>query len=171
MNVGLLAAVWALVVLDCALMGYRLAMGRSRLLDKRRDHQLASIRAGLVGLVPLALVTGVAVVLVDRAGGGATDTVNAAMGRFVVVGGAYAAVILAASALCALPSVTVRAAASVAIFGPLTLLRPLVVVVTVAAAVGPHPPGWLLVIGAAIVVPGVAIEPLLDRRVARSLLG
>ncbi len=170
MNLTLVAAVWALVILDCSLMGYRLAMGRSRLLDKRRYHQRASIAAGLLGFVPLAFVTAVARVLAYRAGPESVDQLNDAMARFVLVGGSYAAVILVASALCALPSVTVRTAASVMIFGPLTLLRPLVVVVTVAAAVGAAPPTWLAVVGLAIAVPGVAIEPVLDRRIARTLV-
>ncbi len=49
MNGRALAAFWILVSLDCSLMGYRLAMGRSALLDKRRYHQRRSLRAAAVG--------------------------------------------------------------------------------------------------------------------------
>ena len=170
MNAGLTLSVWALVALDCALMGYRLAMGQSALLDKRRRHQRASIGAGLASIVPLATVTAMAALLASQAGDGATEELNAAMGRFVMMGGAYAAVILAASALCLIPSYTVRAAASVVIFGPLTLLRPLVVVVTVAVAVGPGAAPWLVAVGLLVAIPGVTIEPVLDRRIARELV-
>ena len=170
MNPWLVSAVWALVVLDCALMGYRLAMGRSALLDKRRAHVRASVRAGLAGLVPLSLVTAVAVVLVERGGASTAAAFDDAMVRFVVVGGAYAALILGASALCAIPSVVVRTAASVVIFGPLTLLRPAVVVLTVAVAVGPDPSAALVAVGLLVAVPGVAIEPLADRRIAAGLV-
>ena len=170
MNAGLVSVVWALVALDCALMGYRLSMGRSRLLDKRRLHQRASVRAGMLALPGLAAVTVVAVAAVAQAGGSAGADLDAAMVRFIVVGGVYAALILGAAATCVLPSVTVRAAASVVIFGPLTLLRPFVVVLAVGAALGPHPPAWLMAVGLLVAVPGLLIEPVLDRRVARSLL-
>lgn len=170
MNPALVGGVWILVTLDCALMGYRLAMGRIAVLDKRRHHQLAAVRGALLGQAPLAFVTLIAVALTRRGGAAVAADFDQAMIRFLVVGGSYAALILGASALCALPSVTVRAAASVVIFGPLTLLRPLVVVATVAVSLGPDAPTDLLVIGLLVVVPGVAIEPLLDRRIARRQL-
>jgi len=168
-NPALVAAVWALVTLDCGLIGYRLAMGRMAILDKRRYHQRATVRAGLAGQAPLAVVTLLAVFLCwhHPATGRAFD---GAMRRFLVVGGAYAALILATSALCGFRSVTLRTISSVVVFGPLTLLRPVVVVATVVFAVGPHPTPALVVVGVLIAVPGVGIEPLLDRRIARRLL-
>ncbi|WP_426572400.1 hypothetical protein [Aquihabitans sp. McL0605] len=164
-----LAAVWALVTLDCALMGYRLAMGRSLHLDKRRLHQQASIRAGLLGLIPIAAVTALALGLARPDGPLDAHALDDALGRFLVVGGAYAGIVLVGTALCLVPSVTVRTVASIAIFGPLTLLRPLIVVVTVAAAVLPDPSAPLVVLGLLVAVPGVAIEPILDRRIAAAL--
>lgn len=171
MNPALVATVWALVALDCALMGYRLEMGRSALLDKRRRYQRASVRAGVGATVPLTAVTAIAVVLVERGGPETAAAFDSAMGRFVVVGGAYAAIILGTWALCALPSLTVQTGASVVVFGPLTLLRPAVVVLTVAAAVGPDPSVELVLVGLLVAVPGVTIEPVLDRRIARALVG
>lgn len=167
MNPALLAVIWVLVSLDCALMGYRLAMGRSALLDKRRYFQLASLRGALFAQGPLLAVTVLAVVLVERGGPGLADEFDEAMARFAAAGGAYAAVILVASLVCLFPSVTVRAAASVTIFGPLTLLRPLVVIATVLVAVGTNPAPEVLAVGLCAVVPGVLWEPLMDRRIAR----
>ncbi len=167
MNPVLVGGVWLLVSLDCALMGYRLAMGRSTLLRKRRYFQLATVRGGLLGLVPLAAVRSVGVVLVERGEPTVATGFDQAMGRFLIVGGCYASLILGASMLCALPSVTVRTAASVMIFGPLTLLRPLVVVLTIAVSLGPRPSTELIALGLLVAIPGVAIEPLLDRRIVR----
>lgn len=169
MNPVLIAGVWLLVTLDCALIGYRMAMGRSALLDKRHYYQRAIRNGALAGLVPLSVVTLAAVLLVSRAGPNVAVEFNNAMERFLIVGGCYAAIILAATSLCALPSVTVRTAASVIIFGPLTLLRPLVVVLTIGAALGSSPSAPLAAIGLLIAVPGIAIEPILDRRTARQL--
>jgi hypothetical protein len=169
MNLTLVAVVWVLVTLDCSLMGYRLAMGRSAVLDKRRYYQRAAVRGGLLGLLPLFVVTTIAVVLVNRGGPSTATEFNNAMGRFIVVGGTYAAIILAASALCALPSVTIRTAASVIVFGPLTLLRPLVVVLTIGLAIGSSPTTQLVAVGLLVAIPGVAIEPLIDHRIAKAI--
>jgi hypothetical protein len=166
----LIAGVWALVTLDCTLMGYRLAMGRSALLDKRRYHLRASLRAGLAGQIPLIAVIVLAVLLAHRGGSTVTAAFDDAMGRFIFVGGSYAALILGTWAFCAFRSVTVTTVASVLVFGPFTLLRPVVVVLTVGFAIGPNPPTGLLVVGLLVVVPGAGLEPVLDRRIANHLL-
>ncbi len=170
MNPWLVAGVWGLVTLDCALMGYRLAMGRSALLDKRRNHAVASFRAAIAGQVPLVLVVVLAAVLASSGGPTVESAFDDAMRRFIIVGGCYAALILGTWAFCALRSVTVRTIASVLVFGPFTLLRPIVVVLTVVIAVGPNPPTELVVVGLLVVLPGIGLEPILDRRIARQLL-
>lgn len=170
MNPRLVAGVWVLVSLDCGLMGYRLAMGRSGAIDKRRYYQRATVRSALIGQIPIAILTVVAVLLAHHGGAATSNAFNGAMRRFIMVGGAYAALILAASALCAVPSVTLRTAASVVIFGPLTLLRPLVVVATVVYAVGFHPSPPVLLVALLVAIPGIAIEPILDRRIATGLM-
>lgn len=169
MNPALVIVIWLLVTLDSALMGYRLAMGRNALLDKRRYYQRASIRAGLIGQAPIAAVTVLALLLIATGPPGLGQQFNNAATRLILVGGPYAVVILATSALCALPSVTVRSAASVLVFGPLTLLRPLVAIAAVAAAVAPDPQWQLVVVGILVAVPGVCFEPLADHRVGRQL--
>ena len=170
MSPELVAGVWALVTLDCTLLGYRLAMGRSALLDKRRYHLRASLRAGLAGQIPLIAVIVLAVLFAHSGGSAVTTAFDEAMRRFIVVGGSYAALILGTWALCAFRSVTVGTVASVLVFGPLTLLRPVVVVLTVGVAIGPNPPTALVVVGLLVVVPGIGLEPVLDRRIAKQLL-
>lgn len=170
MNPALVAAVWALVTVDCAFMGYRLAMGRVAVLDKVAYHRRAALRAALAGQGPLAVVVAVAVVVAERGGPATGRDLDDAMGRFIVVGGVYAVVIVGTWALCAIPSVTVRTAANVVVFGPLTLLRPLVVAATVVVAVGPDPSVALVAVGLLVIVPGVVVEPLLERRIARHLV-
>jgi len=170
MNPRLVGGVWALVTLDCALMGYRLAMGRSAVLGKRRYHRIASLRAGLVGQIPILAMIGLALVLAHQGGPTVTTAFDSAMGRFIQVGGSYAALIFATWAFCLFQSVTVRTIASVFVFGPFTLLRPVVVVAVVVFALGPDPPPALLLMGLMVVVPGVGLEPILDRRIATQLL-
>ncbi|MCO5322064.1 MAG: hypothetical protein M9922_11785 [Microthrixaceae bacterium] len=170
MNPRLVATVWVLVTLDCALIGYRLAMGRTARLDKRRYHQIASARGALLGQAPLAAVTALGVLVVVRGGEEVATEFNSAMSRFIAAGGAYAGLILVASAMCSLRSVRVRTVASVVIFGPLTLLRPAVVILTVAFAVGRHPTPGLALVGLTVVIPGVCLEMVLDRRIARRLV-
>lgn len=170
MNPRLVTAVCILVTLDCALMGYRLAMGRSSAIDKRRHYRRATVRAGLIGQIPIFAVTLLALFFAHHGGVATTTAFNEAMRRFVLVGGIYAGLILAAAALCALPSVTLRTAASVVIFGPFTLLRPVVVVTTIAYAVGLRPAEPVALIALLVLIPGVAIEPMLDRRIAHGLV-
>lgn len=167
MNWSYVAAAWVLVTLDAALMAYRLAMGRSGLLDKRRMHQQASAR-GVLYVQPAIIATVALTLLLIRAGGpGLASAFDESLRRFLTIGGTYAALILGTSLLCLVPSPTVRSAASVMVFGPFTLARPAVVVVTVAWSVLPDPRWQLVVVGLAIALPGVLVEPYLDRRIAR----
>ena len=170
MRPDLIAAIWILVTLDCALMGFRLAMGRSAAIDKRRYYQRAAVRAGLVGQVAIAAVTILAVVLAHAGGTTATTAFNRAMPRFIEIGGGYAALILGASVLSAFPSVRLRSTLSVVIFGPLTLLRPVAVVVTVGYAIWPATSAPLVVVALLVAIPGIAVEPLLDHRIAKRIL-
>jgi len=170
MNGQALAALWILVSLDCALMGYRLAMGRSALLDKRRYHQRRSLRAAAVGQPALAAVTLLTACLVAAGPVGIDGAFNAAMVRLLVVAVPYAACILATTAVCILPSVSARTAASIVIFGPFTLIRPLVVSIAVLYAVLPDPRWQLVLVGFIVAVPGVLLEPCLDRRISHNLL-
>lgn len=170
MSPAVLAVVWLLVSLDCALMGYRLAMGRSALLDKRARHRRASMRAALLGQPALAGMTLLAVGLVATGPTGLGAAFDDAMIRLLAVAVPYAAVLLAATALCLVPSRAVRTVATVTIFGPLSLFRPVLVIGAVGYAVLPDPQWPLVLMGALIVIPGVLVEPWIDLRIARRLV-
>jgi hypothetical protein len=170
MNPSTLALIWLLVTLDCALMGYRLSMGRSALLDRRRTHQRRSLAAAATGQPAIAAVAALTAGLVATGQDGLGPSVDDAMVRLLHVAVPYAATILAATAACLAPSVVVRTAASVVIFGPLTLLRPVVVVAAVGVAVLPDPCWQLVLVGVLVVVPGALAEPFLDRRISTGIL-
>lgn len=169
MNPWLVACIWALATLDASLMGYRLSMGRSARIAKGRWHRRAAL-GWLVAVQPaIVAVALLAAVLVARGDPSVADGFDTAMARFSVIGGAYATVILLATALLVVPSVTVRAGASVVVFGPMTLLRPVVVTAALVAALAGNASGPLVAVALLVGVPAVAIEPLVDRRIRRSL--
>jgi hypothetical protein len=170
MNLQALAVLWILVSLDCALMGYRIAMGRAALLDKLRYHQRRSIRAAALGQPALAAVTVLATCLIIVGPDGTDAAFNDAMVRLLVVAVPYAACLLATTAVCILPSVSARTATSIVIFGPFTLARPVVVIVAVAYAVLPNPRWQLVLVGLLVLVPGVLFEPCVDRRISQNTL-
>lgn len=170
MAVGPLVLVWLLITFDCALVGYRLAMGRSGLLDKRRYHRRSSYRAAAIGQPAIIVVMATALLLVATGPPDLAAAFDAALVRLLLVAVPYAAAILVATAICVIPSVPTRTAASVVIFGPLSFLRPLAVVVAVAVAVVPDPRWPLVVVGSAVVLPGALGELVLDHRIRRRTL-
>lgn len=92
------------------------------------------------------------------------------MARLPAVALPYAACILATTAVCIPPSVSARTAASIVIFGPFTLIRPVVVSVAVLYAVLPHPKWQLVLVGLTVAAPGVLVEPSIDRRISNNFL-
>jgi len=165
-----LAVLWILVTLDGALMGYRLAMGRSALLDKRRYHQRRSLGAAVAAQPALIAVTVFATGLIAAGPADTAAAFNDAVARLLVVAVPYATCILATTALCLVPSVAVRTAASIIIFGPFSLARPLVVIGAVAYAVLPDPRWPLVLVGFLVLVPGIFLEPCLDRQISATVL-
>ncbi len=170
MNLQPLAVLWVLVSLDCALMGYRIAMGRSALLDKRRYHQRRSLSAAALGQPALTAITLLTVFLIIAGPDGTDAAFNDAIVRLLVVALPYAVCLLATTAVCILPSVATRTAASIIIFGPFTLVRPVAVIVAVAYAVLPDPRWQLVLVGFLVLAPGVLFEPCIDRRISQNTL-
>jgi hypothetical protein len=136
-------SLWALATLDAALTGYRDAAGRSALIDKRAYYRRAMLRGALFGQVAVGVVGVVVAVLLllspePRALFGELERVGS---RMIIVYVPYALIILFTFVVRAAPSVDLRSITSVLIFGPFTLIRPLVVVAGVAwgflAAPGP----------------------------------
>jgi hypothetical protein len=154
---GLLAV---LVVIDCALAGFRAAAGRYGSLDKRRYYYRAVARGATAGVVLVALF-GVAVHLASAWTAG-----TAAATTLVWIYGTYATVVLVAFGFYFAPIGPYRVLTSVIVFGPLTLVRRSVIVAGLAVVVFGHHPmvvrGLAIAAGAAL----LAVEPWLGRRYA-----
>ena len=157
-----LAILYVLAVLDGFFVGYRDAAGRNPLLDKRRYYvRAALLGVGLVHLAVLVIVATVGVTLwfAPEAVAGVDSLERlAAILRVVYLG--YTVVVLVTFAVYALPSYDLQSYISVAIFGLLTLLRPVVIIGGVIAAaiqVG-DPVVWP--VSAAIIVTMGGLQPI-----------
>jgi hypothetical protein len=121
---------WLLATLDAAFTGYREAAGRNALINKRRYYQRAMITGALFGQV--AVVIAGVVVLVSLAFTADRESLlrdyNRAGSRMLIIYLPYALMILLAFLFRAVPSVDIRSITSTVIFGPFTLIRPLVAV-------------------------------------------
>ena len=120
---------WLLATVDSAFIGYREAAGRSALIEKKAYYRHALIRGALLGQFAV-LIVGVitAIVLVS------SDDARELFGKLELIGARmllvyipYALIILLALSIRALPSVDIRSITSTLVFGPFTLIRPLVV--------------------------------------------
>jgi hypothetical protein len=121
---------YLLATLDGALCGFRAFAGRSALIHKRGYYIRAMWQgagaAQLASLSSLAVLAAAVVLSYHRATLHAD--LEAAAGRMLWVFLPYAAAVLVHLVLRALPSTDIRAATSVMVLGPLTALRPLVMV-------------------------------------------
>lgn len=120
---------WLLATIDSAFIGYREAAGRNALIDKRTYYRNALIRGALVGQIAV-LIVGVitAVVLVNSDDAGALFSKLEAVGaRMLTAYVPYAVILLITFLIRAVPSVDIRSITSTVIFGPFTLIRPVVV--------------------------------------------
>src|SRR5713226_4618026 len=128
---------WFLATLDAAFTGYREAAGRSALIDKQRYYREAMFRGALFGQIAVVIAAAVIVILLlitpdKRSLIGDFERVGARM-LFVYL--PYAGIVLIAFAIRLVPSVDVRSITSTLIFGPFTLVRPLVAIVGVVLGI------------------------------------
>jgi hypothetical protein len=125
-----LLLLYLLALLDGVLCGLRTAMGRNARIAKRWYYLRATVR-GLVGAQIVSMVALGALLLValisSHHGGLRTDLESAA-GRMLRIFLPYTALVLGSLALRALPSTDIRSASSVFLLGPLTAIRPLVMI-------------------------------------------
>jgi hypothetical protein len=121
---------WALATIDAAFIGYREAAGRSALIDKGAYYRRAMIRGALFGQIAVGIVgVAIAVMLILSPEPLAlVHELQEAGSRMLTVYIPYALIILIAFAVRVAPSVDLRSITSVLIFGPFTLIRPVVVV-------------------------------------------
>ena len=120
---------WLLATVDSAFIGYREAAGRSALIDKRDYYRHALVRGALLGQIAVALVGLVALAMLAASPQPARlfDTFEQVATRMLMVYVPYALIITITFFIRAIPSVDIRSITSVLVFGPFTLVRPLVV--------------------------------------------
>lgn len=162
---------WVLVVyllasLDGGFVGYRDAAGRDLRIDKG-DHYRRGVLRGLLhgqGLCALVAAAAAAVLALSDAPVALWGSLQAAAAAMLWVYGPYAAVVLGAFAIYAWPSTELRSFMTVTIFGPFTLLRPLVVLIGGLAAILTRPRWEVALLATLAVVLQVFMEPTLGRR-------
>ena len=120
---------WLLATVDSTFIGYREAAGRSALIEKRAYFRRAMIRGALAGQVAVAIVGVVAVAMLALSPQPAAlfDDLERVALRMLLVYVPYALILAITFFVRAVPSVDIRSITSVLVFGPFTLIRPLVV--------------------------------------------
>lgn len=156
------AALYLLASVDGLLLGYRAAIGRNPLVNKRRYWARALLRGFVAGQIALAII-GAAVFLALRT----TVDPDGFLADAAVAGGSmlrvyvpYALLVLPAIALYMTPF---RVLANVLVLGPFTLLRAPVLVLGLAAGVAARPRweiGLVLLVSLAATA---SLRPLLQR--------
>jgi L-asparagine transporter-like permease len=160
---------WLLATVDSAFIGYRDAAGRSALIDKREYYRHAWLRGALLGQIAVAIVGVVAIGMLatnpqpDRL----FETFDHVATRMLMVYVPYAVVITITFFIRAIPSVDIRSITSVLVFGPFTLIRPLVVLTGAIWGLLAAPTASVVLLVSLIVCLMLGMEYVLDRLRAR----
>ena len=163
---------WALATIDAAFIGYREAAGRSALINKRAYYRRAMMRGALFGQIAVGVAVAVIAVMLYLSPEplALIRDFNLAGERMLLVYVPYALIILLAFAVRAAPSVDLRSITSTLVFGPFTLIRPLVVIAGVVwgftSAPGPH----TLLLGLLVLILMLGLEWMISRMRARALI-
>jgi L-asparagine transporter-like permease len=120
---------WVLATVDSAFIGYRDAAGRSALIEKRDYYRHALIRGALVGQIAVAMVGVIAggILATSPQPARLFETFEQVGTRMLMVYVPYALILTITFFIRTIPSVDIRSITSVLVFGPFTLIRPLVV--------------------------------------------
>ena len=128
-----LLALYLLALLDGLLCGLRASMGRCAVIRKRRYYRRAALfgvaGAQMISTLALAALLTVAATSSDRAD--VREDLEGAARRMLWVFLPYAILVLSNLGLRLAPSNDIRSATSVFMLGPLTAIRPVVMVVGV----------------------------------------
>jgi len=132
-----LLALFLLASIDGALCGCRTAMGRCPLIRKRRYYATSVLRGVLAAQVVsgFSLLCLLAVIAFSRNPHLLRADLAQSAGRMLFVFIPYAALVLVNIALRVIPSVDIRSATSVFFLGPLTGIRPFVMIAGVMAGI------------------------------------
>lgn len=163
---------WLLATIDAAFVGYREAAGRNALIDKRRYYRRAMLRGALFGQIAVALaaaVIGLALwfspepfVLLGE--------LQTAGERMLIVYVPYALIIFLAFAARTIPSVDVKSITSTVIFGPFTLIRPVVALAGIVWGFLAAPKFAVLLLGALVLSLMLGLERVISLFRARRLI-
>jgi hypothetical protein len=152
-----LIVLYVLAGLDAMFSGICAASGRTALIHKRAYYARSMLYGFAWGqvacLVALLILRGAAALASDSQQ--AIDEMVSVGQRMAVVYVCYAAVVLFTFAVRTIPTVDVRSITSVVGFGPLTLLRPYVIVAGLAWGLAMQPS--LTVASAAILIAGMMV--------------
>jgi hypothetical protein len=165
-----LVFLYLLALLDGLLCGLRTSMGRCPLIRKRAYYLRALVR----GIVAAQVVSALALAALLLAGAFSShrDALRAdlasAAGRMLRIFLPYAALVLFNLALRLLPSTDIRSATSVFMLGPLTAIRPVVMIVGILYGLSASRllETWLL--GLFVLALMLFLEFALNRRAARA---
>ena len=128
-----LFVLYVLALLDGLLCGARVAMGRSAVIAKHRYYVRAQLR-GAIGAQIISTISLAALILAELWSThreALHADLEAAAGRMLSVFVPYAALVVGNILLRLIPSTDVRSATSVMMLGPLTALRPAVMIIGV----------------------------------------
>jgi len=155
---------WLLATLDASFTSYREAAGRNALIDKRAYYRRAMLEGALFGQVAIAIAVCVIAVIVWFAGNPKElfEDFNRVGARMLVIYIPYAAIILFAIAIRAIPSVDIRSITSTLIFGPFTLIRPLVAIVGLIYGLLAAPRVETIVLGLVVLAMMLSLEKSLS---------
>jgi len=155
---------WLLATLDAGFTGYREAAGRNALINKRQYYRRAMLKGALFGQVAVAIAAFVILISVavtpDRQS--LMRDYDAAGSRMLIFYLPYAAVILVAFLARWIPSVDIRSITSTLIFGPFTLIRPLVAIVGLVYGVLAAPRVETVVLGLIVLTMMLSLEKALS---------
>jgi hypothetical protein len=165
-----LIVLYLLALTDGLLCGLRTAMGRCPLIRKREYYRKAAVRG--VAAAQIVSVAALAALLVAVAVSShremLRDDLEAAAGRMLWVFVPYAALVLFNLALRMVPSTDIRTATSVFMLGPLTWIRPHVMIAGVAYGIAGSRLWETRVLGIFILALMLLLEFALDLRAARA---
>ena len=163
-----LAILYLLALLDGLLCGLRAGMGRCPLIRKRA-YYLRALFQGIAGgqiISTIALVALLLTAALSSHRGALRADLELAAGRMLRIFLPYAALVLLNLALRLLPSTDIRSATSVLMLGPLTAIRPLIMIAGVLYGISGVHLMETRVLGLFILALMLSLEFLLNRRAA-----
>jgi len=164
-----LLLLYLLALLDGVLCGLRTAMGRDPRIGKRWYYLRATIRgllgAQLVSTVALGALLVVAVVSWHHSE--LRGDLEESAGRMLRIFLPYAALVLGSLALRGVPSTDIRSASSVFLLGPLTAIRPVVMIAGVGFGISQSRLWETRVLGVIILALMLTLEFALNRWMGR----